>query len=114
MRILHSLVCLTCLASLTCPTARAWGADPKPTEADYYQLVTCAIPDGIVLEAGGLQLLPNGRLAVATRRGEIYLVDNADTDRGDDVKFHRFAHGLTKFWDLSFATVGCTPRNAAS
>ena len=66
--------------------------EPAPTEADYYPLVTLPIPDGAVLEAGALEMMPDGKLAVSTRRGEIYLVANPLSD--DPTKpptFERFA-----------------------
>src|SRR5947208_1205473 len=49
-------------------------------EAVYYPIVTFEIPKEIVLEAGALAMLPDGRLAVSTRRGEIYLVEEPLTD----------------------------------
>lgn len=62
-------------------------------EAEYYPLVTFPIPEGIVLEAGAIQILPGQRLAVSTRLGDIYLVDGAWGDPSR-VKFTRFASGL--------------------
>ena len=44
-------------------------------EDDYYRIISLPIPEGIVLEAGGLELMPDGQLAVSTRRGDIYMVD---------------------------------------
>ena len=43
-------------------------ATSAPTEDDYYK----SIPEGIVLEAGGIEVMPDGRVAVGTRRGDIY------------------------------------------
>ena len=48
-------------------------ADSKNSESDYYQIVTVPIPAGIVLEAGALQVMPDGKLAVASRIGDIYM-----------------------------------------
>ena len=36
-----------------------------------------------MLEVSGLELMPDGQLIVGTRRGDIYLVDNAYTDPAD-------------------------------
>ena len=33
-------------------------------------------PEGIILEVGGLTILPNGDLGVSTRRGDVYIVEN--------------------------------------
>ena len=38
-------------------------------------------PGEIVLEAGALELMPDGKLAVGTRRGEIWMIDNASGRR---------------------------------
>src|SRR6059036_1661189 len=51
-------------------------ASSKP-EDPFYQLITLPIPKGIILEAGALQLLPDGKLACATRLGDIYLLEGA-------------------------------------
>jgi glucose/arabinose dehydrogenase len=87
-----------CLALVQ--TSRA--ADPAPTEADYYPIVSLEIPDGVVLEAGSSELLPDGRLAVSSRRGEIYLVDNPQSDDPKKIKFQRFAHGLHEVLGLAY------------
>ncbi len=46
------------------------------TEADFYQLKTLPIPANIELEVGGMATIPDGRLAVSTRRGEVWMVEN--------------------------------------
>lgn len=73
-----------------------------PVEADYYPILTLPIPEAAVLEAGGMQLLPNGRLAVSTRRGEIWLVENPLSNDLSQVKFSRFAHGLHEVLGLAW------------
>ena len=45
-----------------------------PGEAHYYPLQTVDIPDGIVLEVGGLLPRDDGSLLVCTRRGDIWHV----------------------------------------
>ena len=76
---------------------------PKPpTEADYYKLTTLPIPPGVVLEAGGLELLPNGRLAVSSRRGDIYLVENPLSGSPKSMKFTRYAQGLHEVLGLAW------------
>jgi glucose/arabinose dehydrogenase len=77
--------------------------DPAPKEEDYYKILTFAIPRDVVLEVGALELLPDGTLAVATRRGEIYLVARpfAD-DPSQDPGFVRFAHGLHEVLGLTY------------
>jgi glucose/arabinose dehydrogenase len=63
-------------------------------EDRYYGLVEIEPPPGVVLEGTGLRFLPDGRLAVATRRGYVYLVTNPASPRREEIKFQRFAQGL--------------------
>ncbi|MDA0832915.1 MAG: hypothetical protein O2955_13450 [Planctomycetota bacterium] len=72
------------------------------TEADYYRLLTLPIPEELVLEIGGMELLPDGKLAVATRRGDIYLVNNALTDPIEKVTYQLYAEGLHEILGLDF------------
>jgi hypothetical protein len=65
-----------------------------PTEDDYYPILRFPLPKELVLEGGGLDFLPDGRLVASTRRGEVWLVENALTKNPGDAKFSRFAHGL--------------------
>lgn len=83
-----SLVCLFLTASL------AVAADPVPVENDVYRLTTFKIPEGVVLEVGAMDLLPDGRLAVSSRRGEIWLVEKPFDADPEQMKWTRFAHGL--------------------
>ena len=76
--------------------------DHKPVENDYYKMVSFDIPKEIMLEAGGIELLPDGRLAVATRRGEIWFVDKPFADSPTDATFRRFAHGLHEVLGLVY------------
>jgi glucose/arabinose dehydrogenase len=78
-------------ASLAVPAPRLAADDKNPKESDYYQLEALPIPQGVVLEAGGLQLMPDGRLAVSTRRGDIYMVHNPLAANLDDVQFRLYA-----------------------
>ncbi|MCC7420359.1 MAG: hypothetical protein IT428_08770 [Planctomycetaceae bacterium] len=68
---------------------------PKPpVEADYYKLLSYNLPEKQVLEIGAMEKLPDGRIVFCTRRGEIWMVENAFTEKPEDAKFTRFAHGL--------------------
>lgn len=67
------------------------------TEDDYYQLEPVAIPTFIELEVGGMDFLPDGRLAVCTRRGEVWIITNP----GPDASYALFARGLHEPLGLS-------------
>jgi glucose/arabinose dehydrogenase len=71
------------------------------TEAEYYELLTFTTPPGVVLEAGAIEVLPDGKVAVGTRRGEIWLIGNAYDNDPKKVKFTRFAHGLHEVLGLA-------------
>ena len=66
---------------------------PK-TEADYYKIITVPVPEGVELEVGGVAVIPDGRVAVATRRGEVWMLDNPYMIGGTAPTFSRFAKGL--------------------
>lgn len=72
-----------------------------PVESDYYPLTELPIPEGVVLEAGAIELLPDGRLAVSSRRGEIWLIENP-FGQPAEMKFSRFAHGLHEVLGLAY------------
>src|SRR5262245_19949221 len=88
------------VALLLPPSAQAQKkADP---EADYYKLLTFTPPPGQVLEAGAIEVLPDRKVAVRTRRGEIWIIENAFTNDPKDAKFTRFAHGLHEVLGLAY------------
>ena len=71
-------------------------------ENDYYAPSTLPIPEGVVLEVGGLAVLPDGRPGVATRRGEVWLVENPTMAGASLPHFKRFAHGLHEALGLAY------------
>ncbi|MEO5978606.1 MAG: plastocyanin/azurin family copper-binding protein [Chryseolinea sp.] len=79
------------------------------TEDDFYELQTLSIPEDIKLEVGGLAVLPDGRLAVCTRRGEIWMIDNAYSTHPH---YTRFASGLHEALGLTYRNNAfyCTQR----
>ena len=80
------------LESLSAYTEPAYDGQPVNEEA-YYRIVDIPIPDSILLEVGGLDALQDGRLAVTTRRGEVWLIDGAYGE-GLEPTYTRFAYGL--------------------
>ena len=52
-----------------------WGT--ARAEADYYRIVQLPLPSELALEVGSFCTLPDGRLAIGTRRGQILLVTGA-------------------------------------
>jgi glucose/arabinose dehydrogenase len=95
---LRLIVCCTALVLSLGSSIPAQSAEEK----DFYPITTFQIPEGISLEAGALEFLPDGKLAVGTRRGEVYLVSNVETGAADGLKFERFAHGLHEVLGLAW------------
>jgi len=78
-------------------------AQDKPaTEDDYYRLLTFTVPKGVVLEAGAFAFLPDNTVVVSSRRGEIYLIENAYSKDPAKVTFKRYAQGLHEVLGLDY------------
>lgn len=63
-------------------------------ESAYYAVDHLVAPPGCVAEVGGLDFLPDGRLAISTRRGQVWIVENALAPDPAAAKFMLFAEGL--------------------
>src|SRR6516225_3314300 len=94
MKKLFSLFILHCSSFIIHSPLLAGGKIKPPTEDDYYPIHRFQVPEGVVLEAGAIELMPDGKVAVSSRRGEIWMIDNAYAADPKDAKFTRFAHGL--------------------
>lgn len=66
----------------------------EPTEDDYYPIRSFATPDGEVIEPGGFQLMPDGKMAVCSRRGEIWMIADPLAADVSKAKFSLYAQGL--------------------
>ena len=68
---------------------------------EYYKLDKFTMPEGEEIEVGSLEWMPDGRLAVGSRRGEIWMVHDA---LGDPAKatWKRYAHGLHQVLGLAY------------
>ena len=101
---LDGLVALVASAVLAA-TSRAqelgttWGTGAS--EADFYRIVEVPVPRELALEVGSFCTLPDGRLAVGTRRGEILLLSGAFDERPEP-HVQRFASGLDEVFGLGF------------
>ncbi|MEM8953992.1 MAG: hypothetical protein AAGD22_07575 [Verrucomicrobiota bacterium] len=72
------------------------GAARGDDASEYYRLVTYRVPEELKLEASGLALLPDGRLAVAIRKGEVWIIENptAESPSAEALGYSLFASGL--------------------
>ncbi|MCP3917113.1 MAG: hypothetical protein GY711_16315 [bacterium] len=85
-----ALLALGCTS--TAPRALEPELTNEPTEADYYDLVSYATPENLVLEVSAVAMLPDGRPMLATRRGEVYIVEGVFD--GGELTYKLFADGL--------------------
>ena len=94
------------LASVITPLLHAeedlgamWGTAAE--EAKYYPIVNIPIPTGVPMRPGGLEVLPDGQLAVGTRRGDIYFIKGA-FDSPPKPEYHLFAGVQDEIFSLSW------------
>lgn len=76
-----------------------WGTADE--EAKYYPITDIPIPPSVPMRPGGLAFLPDGRLAVGTRRGDIYFVKGVTATPPQPV-YHLFATGQDEIFSLAW------------
>ncbi|HLL94109.1 MAG TPA: c-type cytochrome [Spirosoma sp.] len=79
-------------------TMLAVRAQESPKEEDFYKILKVSAPEGTLLEVGGLTVLPDGSLGVATRRGDVWIVENPTSRKPF---FRKFASGLHEILGLT-------------
>jgi hypothetical protein len=99
-------ICLVLMIASLAPSAlraedvgERWGTEER--ERKYYPIVSIPLPKDTVIEAGAFAILPDQRVAVGTRRGEIFLIDGVDAPKPNP-SFHRFASGLDEIFGLTW------------
>lgn len=73
-----------------------------PVEDDYYKIITIPAPENILLEIGGVATLPDGRVAVCTRRGDVWVIENPTMEDGSLPVYSLFASGLHEALGLAY------------
>ena len=84
---------------LVCWKSTTVVAQESQMEEDFFQIRDIRTPEGVLLEVGGLCVLPNGNLGIATRRGEVYVVENPTSSTPF---FRHFASGLHEPLGLAY------------
>jgi cytochrome c551/c552 len=98
--IIKTGIIFTAIIGLACLFTNATTVgDNLPTEDDYYKIIKLPIPEGIVMEVGGIANLPNGEIAVCTRRGDVWIVENPSADVPT---YRKFATGLHEPLGLTY------------
>lgn len=70
-------------------------------ESEYYRIVEISVPDELAIEASSMEVMPEGRLALGTRRGDILLVDGAFEEH-PKTRFEVYASGLDEVTGLAY------------
>jgi glucose/arabinose dehydrogenase len=89
----------TALTTLVCSTALAVAEPAK--ESDYYRITTFPIPAEAAIEVGSMELLPDGKVALGTRRGDIFLASDV-TSEASAVRYKLFATGQRELLGLGY------------
>lgn len=89
----------TALALSLAAIAATAGAQESPKEEDFFRIARISAPEGTILEVGGLTVLPNGNLGIATRRGDVFIVENPTSNKP---YFRKFASGLHEVLGLAY------------
>src|SRR5688572_18586229 len=93
MKTIKLFVCLVIVitSSLTGSVAQDKAAS---AEDDYYRIITIPAPEGVLLEVGGVATLPDGRIALSTRRGDVWTIENPAYENNSIPSYTLFASGL--------------------
>jgi len=98
------VLALILAALAACGVARQTDAaeSKSAAEDEYYKILSFTPPDDVVLECGGFEMMPDGKLAVATRRGDIYAVANAFNADPKNATYTLWASGLHEVLGLAW------------
>ncbi len=91
---------LSLISPILCLVTALHAADP--VEGDFYKITTFDTPKETALEVGAIDLMPDGRLAVGTRRGEIWIVSGAGSSDPAAVSYKLFASGLHEVLGIAY------------
>ncbi|TDU62565.1 glucose/arabinose dehydrogenase [Prosthecobacter fusiformis] len=91
---------LTLGSLLVAALSTAAAEEPNP----YYRTVTYAVPKGLNLEVSGLAVLPDGKLAVSLRRGEVWIIQNPQAEPAtvEKLGYKLFASGMHELLGLTW------------
>lgn len=83
------------------------------SQSDYYTREEIPLPPGAVMEIGSIALMPDQKVAVTTRRGDLWICSGAYGDDLSKVTWQKFAEGLHEplgmFWQDGALTLTQRP-----
>lgn len=94
-----SLHLVLLIIGITSVSLQSWSQSESAKEEDFFKIMRVPAPEGVILEVGGLCTLPNGDLAVTTRRGDVFIVENPTSQRP---YFRKFASGLHEVLGVAY------------
>ena len=82
------------------PLGEYWGTGEE--ESKYYKMVDVPLPEPLAVEAGSFEVMPDQKqLAIATRRGDIFLADGV-FQKHPEPKFKKYASGLDEIFGMAY------------
>ncbi len=75
-------------------TAALAGSAFSQQQSDFYNREEIPLPIGEVMEVSSIALMPDEKVAVATRRGDLWICEGAYGEDLSEVTWKKFAHGL--------------------
>ena len=77
-------------------------ASAAPTMADFYLREEIPLPPGEVMEGSSIAIMDNKRVALGTRRGDVWICEGAFEKDLSKVKWSKYASGLHEPLGMSF------------
>lgn len=74
----------------------------EPVESDYYPITNYETPAETALEVGSMDWLPDGRLVMGTRRGEVWIASGLAEQDPKAVRYQLFASGLHEVLGIAY------------
>jgi cytochrome c551/c552 len=87
------------VAVALCSLFQSSFAQESPKEEDFFKINKLRAPEGIILEIGGMCTMPDGNLAICTRRGDVYIIENPLSTKP---YFRKFATGLHEALGIAY------------
>ena len=77
-------------------------AAAAPTMEDFYKREEIPLPEGEVMEGASIAIIDNKKVALASRRGDVWICDGAFGDDLSKVTWTKFASGLHEPLGMSY------------
>ncbi|GHC63036.1 hypothetical protein [Roseibacillus persicicus] len=99
MKTVFTLLTLATALPAAEPLADTWGTAER--EENYYRITRITVPEPHFIEPGCFATTPDGKIAIGSRRGDIFIVDGLSLPIPDPT-FHKFAAGFDELLGLDW------------